>query len=77
MSGEKVIIANNNQPVVELVSLDRTTKKRTPGLLKGKIAVLEDWEKADKEIEGGSIGPPIFLQPFFVPLYIKTTFIIF
>ena len=51
LNGEKVIIANNNQPVVELKPLNQTAKKRIPGLLKGKIAILEDWEEADKEIE--------------------------
>lgn len=51
LSGEQVIIANNNQPVVELKRLESKVKKRTAGLLKGKIAILEDWEEADKELE--------------------------
>ncbi len=46
LKGEKVIIARNNQPVVEIVPLQ--TKKRIPGQSKGKIKLLEKWEDGDE-----------------------------
>jgi prevent-host-death family protein len=45
LNGEKIIIARNNQPVVELVALKK--QKRVPGQLKGKIKVLGTWEESD------------------------------
>ena len=51
LNGEKVIITNNNQPIVELKLYSQMAKKRIPGALKGKIAILEDLGKADKEVE--------------------------
>ncbi len=45
LNGEKIIIARNNQPVVELVALKK--QKRVPGHLKGKIKVLGTWEESD------------------------------
>jgi prevent-host-death family protein len=45
LNGEKIIIARNNQPVVELVTLKK--QKRVPGQLKGKIKVLGTWEESD------------------------------
>lgn len=49
LNGEKVIIAKNNQPIVEIVPIIK--KKRIPGLLKGKIEIIGTWEDSDKEIE--------------------------
>ncbi|MCP9754034.1 type II toxin-antitoxin system prevent-host-death family antitoxin [Lacihabitans sp. CCS-44] len=45
LNGEKIIIARNNQPVVELVALKK--QKRVPGQLTGKIKVLGTWEESD------------------------------
>jgi prevent-host-death family protein len=45
LNGEKIIIARNNQPVVELVALKK--QKRVPGQLNGKIKILGTWEESD------------------------------
>jgi prevent-host-death family protein len=56
--GEEVVIARGNQPVVRLVAINVTGKKRVPGRLKGKLHVgpeffeplpaeeLDLWEKS-------------------------------
>lgn len=48
LNGEKIIIARNNQPVVELVALKK--QKRVPGQLEGKIKVLGTWEESDAAV---------------------------
>ncbi|HXM68347.1 MAG TPA: type II toxin-antitoxin system Phd/YefM family antitoxin [Candidatus Acidoferrum sp.] len=40
--GEEIIIARGKQPVVKLVALPVTRKKRTPGAWKGKISYTSD-----------------------------------
>ncbi|MDA0841328.1 MAG: type II toxin-antitoxin system prevent-host-death family antitoxin [Planctomycetota bacterium] len=47
--GEKVVIAKNNQPVVELVK-HQPGGKRKLGLLAGKIHVPDDFLDEDSEI---------------------------
>jgi prevent-host-death family protein len=45
LNGKKIVIARNNQPLVELVALKK--QKRIPGLLKGKIKIIGTWEESD------------------------------
>ena len=45
LNGEKIVIARNNLPVVELVALKK--QKRVPGKLKGKIKIIGTWEESD------------------------------
>ncbi|HLO46378.1 MAG TPA: type II toxin-antitoxin system prevent-host-death family antitoxin [Leadbetterella sp.] len=45
LNGEKIIIARNNQPVIELVPLKKQT--RIAGQLKGKIRISGTWEESD------------------------------
>ena len=47
--GEKVVIAKNNLPLVDLV-IHRPDKKRKLGLLAGKFTVPEDIMEEDTEI---------------------------
>ena len=47
--GEKVVIAKNNQPMVELV-IHRATEKRKLGQLPGRVVVPEDFVDEDPEI---------------------------
>ena len=47
--GEKVIIAKNNLPLVELV-IHKPEAKRKFGLLKGKITIPENFLDEDEEI---------------------------
>lgn len=47
--GERVIIAKAGKPYVQLVALDQ--KKRTPGLLAGKVAIDKNaFLDGDKEV---------------------------
>lgn len=48
LKGEKVVIARNNLPMVELVPLKK--QGRIPGQLKGKISYSGDLAISDKEI---------------------------
>jgi prevent-host-death family protein len=48
LNGEKIVIARNNQPVVELVALKK--QKRISGQLKGKIKIIGNWEESDAAI---------------------------
>ncbi len=50
LSGEKVIIAKNNVPVVELVKHKKPLFKSSYGILKGKVWVSNDFDKEDLEI---------------------------
>lgn len=45
LNGEKIVIARNNLPVVELVALKK--QKRVSGKLKGKIKIIGTWEESD------------------------------
>jgi antitoxin (DNA-binding transcriptional repressor) of toxin-antitoxin stability system len=51
--GEEVIIARGKDPVVKLVALPTTKKKRIPGAWKGKISYTVDAFNplTDKELE--------------------------
>ncbi len=48
--GERVIIAKNNLPLVELV-IHKPEAKRKLGLLRGKITIPENFLYEDKEID--------------------------
>lgn len=48
LQGERVVISRNNQPVAELVPLEK--KKRIPGRLKGKIIYTDPLERSDEDI---------------------------
>jgi len=45
ISGEEVIIAKGNKPVVKLVSIDTQTVQRQLGTAKGKILMAEDFDE--------------------------------
>lgn len=49
LKGEKVIIARNNEPLVELVSLKK--EKRVPGQMVGDVKLLEKWQDADEDVQ--------------------------
>ena len=47
--GEKITIAKNNLPIVDLV-IHKPSGKRKLGLLKGKISIPEDFNTEDESI---------------------------
>lgn len=53
--GEKVTIAKNNLPIVDLVPHE-PTRKRKLGLARGKVHYREDIMAEDKEIESMFYG---------------------
>jgi len=54
--GEKVVIAKNNLPLVELV-LHKPEGKRKLGLLAGKLVVPDDFNDESTEINDMFYGP--------------------
>lgn len=50
LAGKSVIIAKNNEPVVELIKYQKTKKKSSFGILKGKIWMSDDFNDEDPEI---------------------------
>jgi prevent-host-death family protein len=50
LAGEKVIIARNGDPKVELIPFLEVKKKRIPGLFNGKLKIEGTWEDLDKEV---------------------------
>ena len=53
--GEKVVIAKNNLPIVELV-IHQPTGTRKLGLLKGKLDIPDDFLEEDDEINAMFYG---------------------
>lgn len=53
--GEKVVIAKNNLPIVDLV-IHKPTGKRKLGLLKGKITIPDNFMDEDDEINAMFYG---------------------
>lgn len=49
-SGQEVIIAKAGKPVVKLVLYDKKEAPRTPGALKGKINIADDFDELPKDI---------------------------
>ncbi len=49
-SGDEVIIGKAGKPVAKIVPYDRKVEKRTPGALKGKIRISEDFDELPEEI---------------------------
>jgi len=51
LDGEEVTIAKNNTPVISLHAIVNSLENRKPGILKGKIKYIGNWEDNDTEIE--------------------------
>jgi prevent-host-death family protein len=49
-AGEDIIIARNGRPVARLCPLSRTSQRRTPGTLRGKIRMAPDFDETPDEI---------------------------
>ena len=54
--GEKVIIAKNNLPLVDMVK-HRPKGKRKLGILAGKISIPDDFDEEDETINEMFYGP--------------------
>ncbi len=43
-AGKEIIIAKNGKPVARLAPLDKPSRPRTPGALKGRIRIAENFD---------------------------------
>lgn len=50
LAGEEVIIARAGKPIVRLVPFHETPRPRTPGALKGRIRMAEDFDQLPPDI---------------------------
>lgn len=60
LSGEKIVIAKNNNPLIELKPFEKKKKRVGRGSWKGKVKILQDWREADKEIEDLMLTSKLF-----------------
>jgi len=49
-AGQEVIIAKAGTPVVKLVLYERSEKPRSPGALRGKIEIADDFDELPNDI---------------------------
>jgi prevent-host-death family protein len=50
LAGEEVIIGKAGKPVAKLVRYERSEKPRSPGALKGKIKIADDFDELPDDI---------------------------
>jgi prevent-host-death family protein len=49
LSGEEVVIARDNKPILKLVPLERTRLRRRPGSAKGKVWMAPDFDETPED----------------------------
>lgn len=55
-AGEEVIIAKAGTPVARLVAFDKPVRPRTPGALRGRIKIAEDFDAQLPPDIGDALG---------------------
>lgn len=50
LSGDEVIIGKAGKPVAKIIPYDKKAEKRTPGALKDKIRISDDFDDLPEEI---------------------------
>jgi prevent-host-death family protein len=50
LAGEEVLIGKAGKPVAKLVRYERSDKERSPGALKGRIKIAQDFDVLPKDI---------------------------
>jgi prevent-host-death family protein len=50
LAGEEVLIGKAGKPVAKLVRYERSDKRRSPGALKGRIKIAQDFDVLPKDI---------------------------
>lgn len=51
VSGEEVIIAKDNKPLVKLVPFEEPPRPRRPGSAKGRVQVAADFDETPEDFE--------------------------
>jgi len=49
VSGEEVIIARDNKPLLKLVALDRPSEGRKPGSARGRVWTARDFDETPED----------------------------
>ncbi len=59
LAGQEVIIGKGGEPVAKLVRYERVAKQGSPGALRGKIEIADDFDELPEDIAGafGMIEP--------------------
>jgi prevent-host-death family protein len=59
VSGEEVIIGKAGKPVAKLVRYERSEATRSPGALRGKIAIAPDFDELPRDLAEafGAVSP--------------------
>ena len=52
LSGEDVVIAKDNKPILRLVPLDGARGPRTPGSAKGQVRMAPDFDATPPDFDG-------------------------
>ena len=52
MAGEDVIVGKAGKPVAKLIRYENNRQTRTPGALKGKIKIADDFDELPSDIAG-------------------------
>ena len=55
-AGEDIIIARNGRPVARLCPLPRSSERRTPGTLHGKIWMAPDFDETPEDVVDSFYG---------------------
>jgi len=50
MNGEEIVIGKAGKPVAKLVRYERSEERRTPGALRGKITIADDFDELPEDI---------------------------
>ena len=49
--GEEILIARDNKPVIKLMPIFKTKKKRSPGSAKGEIFIAPDFDRMEEDFK--------------------------
>ncbi len=57
-AGERIVIAQDGEPYLELIPHQKERKRRRPGRFKGKIAISDDFRETPADVIGSFYGEP-------------------
>jgi len=50
VGGEEIVIGKAGRPVAKIVRYERSEEPRTPGALRGKIAIADDFDELPEDV---------------------------
>jgi len=57
-AGEEITLARAGRPIARLIPYRRATEPRTPGLLKGRIELADDWDSPEVNAQVAALFDP-------------------